>query len=357
MKIAVQELMASQRWYLASMDGTTASYTEMDEASFASSPFLDNRIVLPPSGKKFKTRIQAIATSEPWAAKPPPAPHRFILHISHVGSTLLSRVAGVSPTCLSLREPVPLRFLAQNLQDQGTHSAWQSPKAFDALTDFALSNLGRPLGDRTRVVVKCTSWVNPLAEHFFTKGAVQPMQVVGVHVPLENFVANTLKGNGGLQDLRSNAQSRMKRLQKLLPGFDRALYSMNWGQIAAMSWLCEILTIRQVCNQPGVQLKWLNFDDFMQDPQAQARDLAKHLALDWDDQTDSLLSDSGVLAKYSKANKAVDFTNDERIRVLDKFKQDNQALMTSASAWVREVISADAKLMAWLGSAEQFPHI
>jgi hypothetical protein len=355
MKISVQELLSSQHWYLASMDGINAGYSEMDEASFNASSFLDNRMVTPPSGRKFKASIQAITSAAPWAATPPSVPHRFILHISHVGSTLLARIAGVSPTCLSLREPVALRFLAQQLQDQGTAEAWQSPQAFSALLDFALRNLGRPLGERTRVMVKCTSWVNPLARHFLAADVAEPKRVMGVHVPLENFAANTLKSSGGLQDLRANAQSRMRRLRHLVPSFDRKLYNMNWGQIAAMSWLCEILTIRQVCDQPNVQLKWLNFDEFMRSPQEQARDLAQHLDLEWDEQTDSLLASSGVLGKYSKANKAVDFTNDERMRALDKFKQDNQTLIASAKTWAQEVIAGYPELDSWLGSAEHVP--
>jgi hypothetical protein len=204
-------------------------------------------------------------------------------------------------------------------------------------------------------MVKCTSWVNPLARHFLAADVAEPKRVMGVHVPLENFAANTLKSSGGLQDLRANAQSRMRRLRHLVPSFDRKLYNMNWGQIAAMSWLCEILTIRQVCDQPNVQLKWLNFDEFMRSPQEQARDLAQHLDLEWDEQTDSLLASSGVLGKYSKANKAVDFTNDERMRALDKFKQDNQTLIASAKTWAQEVIAGYPELDSWLGSAEHVP--
>lgn len=357
MNISIQDLMASQQWYLHAMDGSTASYCQMDDASFSASPFLDGRIVQPVERKRFKTRIDAMVTSEPWAKKPAIVPGRYILHISHVGSTLLSRVVGVSPSCLSLREPMPLRFLAQAQLDQGSSVAWHSPRAFDGLVDFALRNLGRPLGNRNRVVVKCTSWVNPLGEHFLAKDTGQPMRVSAVHMPLANFVANTLKGAGGLQDLRSNAQSRMRRLQKLIPSFDRALYAMNWGQIAAMSWLCEVLTIRSVCSHASVALQWVDFEAFMKDSASEARSLAHHLDLEWDDSTDRLLAQSGILDKYSKTDKAVEFSNQERIRVLEKFKTDNAVLMTSAHQWVTEVIADHADLSAWFGSSEQLPQL
>ena len=338
------------------MGGSTASYCEMDEATFAASPFLDNRMVSSPSAKKIKARIGAVVKSEPWVKTPPPVPSRYILHISHVGSTLLSRVVGVSPSCLSLREPVPLRYLAQNLMDQGSSAAWHSTQGFDALVDFALRNMGRPLGNRSRVVVKCTSWVNPLGEHFLSRDAGNPMRVAAVHVPVAHFVANTLKGSAGQQDLRSNAPSRIRRLQKLLPGFDRSLHAMNWGQIAAMSWLCEILTIRSVCERPGVALQWLNFDGFMQKPAEEVRHLAQHLDLEWDDGTDRMLADSGIMGKYSKGAKAVEFSNDQRVQALAKFMQENPNLITSAREWIVDVMKGH-KLADWFGSAEGIPQL
>src|SRR5262245_23446235 len=76
-------------------------------SEYESASFLDTRMSGP---RPFDARV-------PWtdvdrAAAGLPERCHFLFHISHVGSTLLSRLVGHHPKLFSLREPAILRTLA-----------------------------------------------------------------------------------------------------------------------------------------------------------------------------------------------------------------------------------------------------
>jgi hypothetical protein len=95
-------------------------------------------------------------------------------------------------------------------------------------------------------------------------------------------------------------------------------------------------------------VQWLDFDVFMQGPEEGARKLAGHLDLEWDDRTDRLLIKGGTLGSYSKAGKAVDFSNEQRLKLLEKFKGDNPDLIKSATAWLDRVAGQTPAIASWL---------
>lgn len=89
-------------------DGNTVQFVNLSEADYLDASFLDNRMLKP------NVRYANI----PWAelsaaAQNLPIHCDFIFHISHAGSTLLSRLLGSHPACFSLREPAILRLFGQ----------------------------------------------------------------------------------------------------------------------------------------------------------------------------------------------------------------------------------------------------
>jgi hypothetical protein len=353
LKLTVTEtnnIFASHAWLLHEIDNQHATYLDINEASLSVSPFLDHRVVTPPEAKKYKADISAVLGSEAWKTARPAHPTRYILHISHVGSTLVSRAVGIAPTCLALREPLPLRYLALKYQELGLPESWLSRQRFMQLADFTLRSLGRPLNARTDVVVKCTSWVNGLASLFLDRQFGGRKQVLAVCSTLNNFVANTLKSNGGRSDLESAAQSRVRRLCAMLPGVEIRLHALNSGEIAAMSWLCEMLSIYQACTQHGSDLCWLDFDAYLTDPLEGSAGLARHLGLEWSESFTVALADSGVLRNYSKSSNAMAFSADDRRAILHKYQNEQPEQIAAANAWLNTRFEQCPELQVAIGS-------
>ena len=82
---------------------------ELDEAGYHAASFLDDRI-LGPGTKGAWLPIERVAATARLGHDARPL--HYILHTGHVGSTLLSRLLDTTGSVLSLREPLPLRTLA-----------------------------------------------------------------------------------------------------------------------------------------------------------------------------------------------------------------------------------------------------
>lgn len=340
-------ILKEHRWLLFEISRYDALYLEMNAASFADSPFLDHRLASAPDAKKYRINISEILEDVDWQQAAPTYPTRYIQHISHVGSTLISRALGISPSSLALREPLPLRYLASNYLDLDRPESWLSRTEFMRLLDFTLRSLGRPLDERTEVVIKSTSWANVIAPLFLDPNFGGQKQVVGVYTTLDRFVANTLKGEGGRKDLESVAQARIRRLLAFLPETDVRLSSLRAGELAAMSWLCEMLSIYQSCAQQSAELRWVDFDRFLESPASQTAELARHLKLDWPAELDDTLAQSGILSRYSKMTDDVAFSAETRDSALNKYKNENSGELTEANLW----LDTQFQRFPWLFSA------
>ncbi|HEY0301614.1 MAG TPA: hypothetical protein VGC36_09790, partial [Rhizomicrobium sp.] len=90
-------------------------FVEMSEAGYRAASFLDDRILTPATRGGWMPAAQAEQALRGFAD---PKPLHFIFHTGHVGSTLLSRLVEEAGGVLGLREPLPLRTLAE-MQDSG----------------------------------------------------------------------------------------------------------------------------------------------------------------------------------------------------------------------------------------------
>src|SRR6185369_9760771 len=82
----------------------------LDRASYRAASFLDDRILTPTTqGAWLPVAHVAAAAGRTNGARP----LHFIFHTGHVGSTLVSRLLEETEAVLGLREPVPLRTLAE----------------------------------------------------------------------------------------------------------------------------------------------------------------------------------------------------------------------------------------------------
>ena len=90
----------------------------LDADRLRQASFLDDRVLRPDTQGAWVTVAALAAAAEPIRAL---QPVHFIGHSGHVGSTLVSRLLDATGGVLSLREPLPLRTLADAQDGRGQH--------------------------------------------------------------------------------------------------------------------------------------------------------------------------------------------------------------------------------------------
>jgi len=272
-----------------------ATLVEMTRADYHQSSFLDDRIKTAAHARRWRlpfTELNAAFASHEAARCD------FIFHISHVGSTLVSKALDMMPQILPLREPVMLRWLAREQLTAGEAEGRMDQGTYIAFLGTALKILARPLEGSERSVVKATSFANTLAGDIMQ---LQPdARAIAISVPLETFLATILKGRGGWLDMLGNATDRLRRLHRIL-GYQRwRLAAMRPGELVAMSWLCEVVSLALVQRRHAKRMRWLDFNVYLAQPAAELRALSRHIGLDWTDAHSEALRRSGLSDCYSK---------------------------------------------------------
>lgn len=216
--------------------GQAIQVVRLDEQQYAAASFLDHRLL--ESGMR--------AALIPWAEFSPAAeglqPHcNFIFHISHAGSTLVSRLLGLHPQVFSLREPTILRWLAQG-------------SFIDRLPLF-LGTWSRVFRPEQTALIKATSFVSDIGCDLLT--LVKPARAALMYVPLKTFLPSLL--DGSMQDVTSQLPARKSRLMRYLPGLELPA-ELSAGEQVALSWLAEMLAIHHVHLQFPQRTLWLDFE-------------------------------------------------------------------------------------------------
>lgn len=337
-KLSLNDLFTQGEFYLQSIDHEFLKFVQLTESNFLDSPFLDHRLSTLEDAPRYQVATESALSI---ILQNPSAPSRYLLHVSHVGSTLVSRALGCASDCHALREPLPLRYLAKYreiLEERRQDTdAWLSPKDYRRLMRLTLACLNKPINARQHVTIKCTSWCNNIADELLA-AAPTPARVVGISTSLEAFTANMLKSPGAQKDLMQGAPERARRLQRLLPGLAPTLAKADNGTLAAMAWLVEMMSIHSAATRTGADLLWLDFDQFLQAPEATCEALARHLALTWDDTARNTLRDSGLLTRYAKRNSDTPYSAANRSDIISTFSAENPAIISASRRWLDAVV-------------------
>lgn len=156
--LTAEDLVNSAKWHVHQVrtDGN-AELIEMSMECYRASSFLDHRIKVPDEALGHTVRFQDLFSLFGSASA---LTTGYIFHISHVGSTLLSRIIGEVPGVLSLREPMLLRWLAEVRRDIRQPESRYDWSGYVVRLNTALGLLGRPLPTASKVVVKATSFAS-----------------------------------------------------------------------------------------------------------------------------------------------------------------------------------------------------
>ena len=309
----------------------------MDARAYRAASFLDDRILGP-------------ATQGAWM--PGPAvmqaarqvvdgkPLHFIFHTGHVGSTLLSRLLDEVGGVLSLREPLPLRTLADAQDVLGSPESLLAVPQFDSLLDMFLRLWGRGYLSTRAVVVKATSSAGRLAGRLLA--ASPASRAVYLHLRAEPYLATLLGGANSAIDLRGHGPGRIRRLLagRNLPV--APLYALSPGELAALGWLVEGLAR---ADAEGERVLALDFEAFLDDVAGELGRVLAHFGLPFDESLLRAIANGPVPRRYSKAPD-LPFPPGERAARLAGSRRENREEIASGLAWLERLARADRGIAA-----------
>ncbi len=276
MPIQLDELASSPALYPFAYDPARDALmlVRMDEAAYRAASFLDERMNL------HGEWASAAAVEQAMTGARDVRNLHFIFHAGHVGSTLLSRLLDETGGVLSLREPLPLRVVAEHF----------SPSRLELL----LRLWERGFENTRAVVLKATSSTERLAT---TLLAMRPQaRAVMLNVGAESYLATMLAGENSAADLNAQGAERMRRLSAMLaspPPGPRSL-----GELIAMSWAAERLTQTHAAQALGERVVSIDFDAMLEDVGATVARVLVHLGIAAP-ATGKAYDE--ILARYSKA--------------------------------------------------------
>lgn len=318
---------------------------QLSESGYRAASFLDDRI-LSPTTKGAWTSLQSVLTTA--AAAGTQKPLHFIFHTGHVGSTLLSRLLDESGHVLSLREPLPLRTLADAHDVLPLPESLLSPGDFASLQDALLRLWSRGYAGTHSVVLKVTSSTCRIAPSLLDGRT--SARAVYLNLRAEPYLATLLAGKNSGVDLRGHGPVRIRQLLTRIAAPLAALHSLSPGELAALSWLAETWNQHDLLGRFGSRVLALDFDELLSDCAAAVRSVATHFQLPGESGWLDSIARSPVLTRYSKSP---DFEYSPQLRheLLRESRQANAAQIAAGLRWLDDLASTHAAVAEVLNAS------
>jgi hypothetical protein len=285
-------------------------FVALDEAAYRAASFLDERMLAPGMRREW---IPCAEVRGALAGGGAARPLHFIFHAGHVGSTLLSRLLDEVAPVLPLREPLPLRMLADGAGDR----------------ELLLRLWERGFPTTEAVILKATSSAQRIAPDLL---AARPeARAVLLNVRAEAYLATMLAGANSAADLNGHGPERHRRLVRMLPQAPPRPTTL--GELAAMSWLAERITQADVAARFGARVLVLDFDAMLRSPEEALADTAALFALAATAEKMTAAVRGPVMTRYSKAPEH-GYSPALRTALLDEARGLYGAEIRQALAWL-----------------------
>ena len=316
---------------------------ELPSDDIKNASFLDQRVLKPDTKGQWLPwqTISKIVTDSCTEVSP-----AFIFHVGHCGSTLLSRLMEFSPDTQSLREPLPLRTLAQDLADLKDGRSFLTEQAIEEHLSVLLKLWGR---GASHTVIKATSVCSDLLPHI--KRVAPDTKSIFIYNRLQTHVETLLAGQNAIADLKGFAQLRLQRLRNLT-GLDIQLNQLSLGQLAALSWLSEVSRITHYQSLSDDRIKLIEFETLLTEPADTLQHLFAHLGIAASESDIRKAIQSPVLQTYSKAPEH-HYNAETRAAILTQARLNFSEEIKTAVGWVEELANQSALITA---SLKRFDH-
>jgi hypothetical protein len=239
---------------------------------------------------------------------------------------------------LPLREPLPLRTLAELHDQLGKPDSLFSPAQFDGLLDAFARLWSRGYQDTRSVVLKATSSTARVAAPVLTR--IPHSRAVYLSLAAEPFLAILLSGSASVIDLRGHGPERMRRLLSFAIDPTTPLHQLSIGEMAALGWLAESLSRRDTLARFPDRIVAMDFDDVLADLPKAIAQAASLFGLPYDERFLATIGQSPVLTRYAKAPEHA-YSPDLRRQVLASSRQQNGAEIKKGLAWLERVAKAN----------------
>jgi hypothetical protein len=276
-----EEIARDAKWLAQALDPAAGivRLIAMDRAAYRAASFLDDRL------------LQAAVDAQivPWPqieeAMAGELRHdaRWIFHIGHVGSTLLSRLLGELDGVFAIREPRLLRDLA--LSPPEVRERYIAPVAKLMSRTFAESEIA---------CVKATSFASEIAPELVPPGE----RALFMYATPRNYVASILAGENSLQELRILAGRRAQRANAR----DVYVPAQNDADHAAAAWAAEMAALEAASEtMTDRQIAWADFDKMLRGLEADLARVVAFFGFTADADRIRALATGPLMRRYSKA--------------------------------------------------------
>lgn len=252
-------------------------FVEMDAEDYRQASFLDDRM-LDETKRSHLVPWADVANARPGGAR---NDARWIFHIGHVGSTLVSRLLGELPSVLAVREPRALRdltFFPRDVRDRF------------ALTLRAL--MSRTFSPEQRALVKATSFVSEIAAEL-----VAPTSpALFLYATPQSYIAGVLAGENSRKELSGMADMRRQRLAArgiALPP------PANEAHSAATAWACEMTALEAAAET--LDVRWADFDRMLENVEGALANFSDFLGFKASHGQLAEIARGRLMMRYSKA--------------------------------------------------------
>ena len=276
------EIGRDAHWLAQALDPTSgvARLVAMDRASYRQASFLDDRLMQ----EAVDAQLIPWPEIEAAAAGELRSDARWIFHIGHVGSTLVSRLLGELDGVLALREPRLLRDLALSPPEIRAGYIGPAPKL-----------MSRTFTPSEVACVKATSFVSEIASELVPAG----QHALFMFATPRNYIASILAGENSVKELHALAPSRALRLKARVSTLGPA---RNDAELAAIAWACEMTGLEAAAGaMPDRKIQWADFDAMLENMPGGLARVSTFFGFGAAPETIRSVAEGPLMRRYSKA--------------------------------------------------------
>jgi hypothetical protein len=315
----------------------------ISRADYRQAAFLDDRMFRPDMQGAWFTLddlLQATCTV-------PARKANYIFHIGHCGSTLLSRLLGEMPNCLTLREPLPFLALGMTRRELASPARLLDAAQWQALFDRVTRLQARCYADNETALVKSTSAAGNLLQPVLD---AQPgSRAVLLYLDLETWLATMLRAETNRESVRAYAAAWLSDFRELTGDDSLRIQTLSDVQKAVLNWAAMLLNFTSATNRNPGRICWINFDEFLRQPAEQYGRLTEFLGLAKAAESTDLLLDSPIMEHYAKDPRQR-FNAALRTQELDEARRQLATELNAGLAWFEELTRRVPELLS-LGPA------
>jgi hypothetical protein len=328
-----EEIAQDAKWLAQALDPAAGMVRliAMDRDSYRAASFLDDRLLQSP----VDAQIVPWTLVEAATARLPRSDARWLFHIGHVGSTLLSRLLGEMEGVLAVREPRLLRDAALIPPDVRERYVRPVPKL-----------MSRTFAPEEFACVKATSFVSEIAPQLVPTGE----RALFMYAIPRNYIASILAGENSVKELRMLAQVRAGRMTARVTGLDAP--GRSDAHLAGAAWACEMSSLEAAAEQMTDRaVEWLDFDRMLDKVPEALAEAARHFGFSAEPGRLESIASGPLMRRYSKALE-YDYSPALRSELIAEAEQKDRRNIESALAMLQSAAEESPLLARALSRAE-----